>query len=138
MNINYNYNFLCTYTDFSNNYYSNLCYQIQLLQAFNMQKYDEFILNKNIQSMFVLLKDNLEIKNILLLLSKKITNLSFLNIFNKEEQIYLNYQLLFSYDYFYIFHKCFSNYLKHNNINNINNNNNNKYFENLYLYIERM
>ena len=98
MNINYNYNFLCTYTDFSNNYYSNLCYQIQLLQAFNMQKYDEFILNKNIQSMFVLLKDNLEIKNILLLLSKKITNLSFLNIFGSTIPEFTFVKILNSFD----------------------------------------
>lgn len=131
MNINYNYNFLCTYTDFSNNYYSNLCYQIQLLQAFNMQKYDEYILNKNIKKIFYVLEDNLEIKKIIILLSKKNSNLSFLNIFNKEEQAYFNYQLLFSYDYFHIFHKCFSNYLKHNHIKN-------NYFENLYLYIERL
>ena len=43
MAINYNNNFITTYKSFEEPYYSDLCYKIQLLQAFNMIKYDEFI-----------------------------------------------------------------------------------------------
>ena len=44
-NMNYNTRLICTYKKFDTDYYCNLCYQIQLLQVFDMLKYDEFILN---------------------------------------------------------------------------------------------
>ena len=52
MPINYNTNFLCTYKSFSDSYYSNLCYQIQLLQAFNMKLYNATQLSNNINSCY--------------------------------------------------------------------------------------
>ena len=52
-NINYNLDFLCTYKSFNENYDSNLCYQIQLLQAFNMNKYDEYQTNDLLLKHFV-------------------------------------------------------------------------------------
>ena len=57
-NINYNYELILTYKMFNKEEDSNLCYQIQLLQAFNMLKYDDFILQKNIESIYELLKND--------------------------------------------------------------------------------
>ena len=48
MTVNYNTQFLCTYKSFSDNYYSNLCYQIQLLQAFNISLCKLWYLLKNL------------------------------------------------------------------------------------------
>ena len=70
--INYNYSFICTYKELNQDYYSNLCYQIQLLQVFNMDKYDEYILQKNIESVYIFLRDNNYIKEIFKLLQEKL------------------------------------------------------------------
>lgn len=108
--INYNSDIVCTYRDFSNNYYSNLCYQIQILQIFNMIKYDDFILNKNIEAIYLILKNDEMILNTLKVFESKYSEIAMMSglVGNK----YLLFQLLFSYDYFDNFHKCFSKYLK--------------------------
>ena len=51
-NINYNSQFICIYRHYDEFEYQNLCYQIQLLQAFNMMKYDEYILQKNVERIY--------------------------------------------------------------------------------------
>ena len=126
-NINYNTNFLCTYRNFQEDYYSNLCYQIQMLQALNMDKYDGFILSVNIQKVYYFLQNNNEIIYILKLLKEKYrtTNMVFF-IQDNDDALF---QLLLSYDYFDIFHKCLINYIKdklNNDFNEIK-----KYFDEL-------
>ncbi len=108
-NINYNKKFICTYKSFEEDYYSNLCYQIQLLQAFNMMYYDEYILTKNIEKIFSYLRDYREIIEILQLLLEKYKYTNFYILF-KDEPIAL-FQLVFSHNYFDVFHKCFINYI---------------------------
>ena len=130
-NINYNYEFLCTYKSLDEDYYRNLCYQIQLLQAFNMNKYEDFILSKNIEKLYYCLKDYYEIDIILLSLKEnyKNTNMAFFI----ENNVLALFQLLLSYEYFDIFHKCLINYIKDKkqktdiSIKNINK----KYFDEL-------
>jgi hypothetical protein len=110
--INYNLDFICTYKEFDDNYYANLCYQIQLLQAFNMTKYDEFIINNNIEKTYLYLRDNEEIKKIINILSTKHGEILLMCGNNKELVNIVLFQLLFSFDYFEIFHKCLVNFLK--------------------------
>ena len=110
--INYNLDFLCTYKGFDDNYYANLCYQIQLLQSFNMSKYDEFIINNNIEKTYLYLRDNEEIKKIINILSTKHGEILLMCGNNKELENIVLFQLLFSFDYFEIFHKCLVNFLK--------------------------
>lgn len=110
--INYNLDFLCTYKEFDDNYYANLCYQIQLLQSFNMSKYDEFIINNNIEKTYLYLRDNEEIKRIINILSKKHGEILLMCGNNKDLENIVLFQLLFSFDYFEIFHKCLVNFLK--------------------------
>ena len=110
--INYNLDFLCTYKSFNENYDSNLCYQIQLLQAFNMSKYDEFIINNNIEKTYLYLRDNEEIKKIINILSTKHSQIQIICVNNKELENIVLFQLLFSFDYFDVFHKCLVNFLK--------------------------
>ena len=140
MNVNYNYNFLTTYKSFEEEYYSDLCYKIQLLQAFNMMKYDDFIIQKNIQKLYNFLKENKELKVIYEILSKNnkqyelIKELILNDKTNKElSEDIINlffFQILFSFDYFNIMHKCLSKYLK-DLLENQNNNINSLYFEEL-------
>lgn len=129
-NINYNSQLVLTYKMFKKEEDSNLCYQIQLLQAFNMLKYDDFILQKSIESVYIILQNNETIKSILLIISEKMKSYELFNLKNGKN-IFL-FQLLFSYNYFESFHKCFINY-----INDFRNNNTLKqdYFEELKTFI---
>lgn len=123
----YNSEFLCTYKSFDNEHDSNLCYQIQMLQAFNMLKYDSVIINNRIETCYNYLSNHEEIKSILNILLEKCknTNLTFIN-----NNIIL-FQLFFSYNYFDVFHKCFSNYL-----NNYDAEMHQTYFDELKKYIK--
>jgi hypothetical protein len=109
-NMNYKYDFLCTYKllETEETDCANLCYQTQLLQALNMKNYDDFIITKNIEALYFFLKDNNEVISLLLALKEKYKNSSM--AFFIENEITL-FQLLFSYDYFDIFHKCLSKYI---------------------------
>lgn len=112
MTTNYNKSFICTYKNFDDEYNSNLCYQIQLLQVFNMNKYDEYILQTNIENLYIFLRDNINIIKICELFKKKYTNLSFLNTQSNDLENLIFFQILFSYDYFDLFHKQLIDYFK--------------------------
>jgi hypothetical protein len=108
-NINYNNEFLCTYKSLDEEYYQTLCYQIQILQALNISKYDEVIISNHIEKIYYFLQNYYEIDSILLALKEKYKNTSIaLVIENNNSALF---QMLFSYDYFDIFHKCLSHYL---------------------------
>jgi hypothetical protein len=80
----------------------NIMYQIQLLQAFGMHKFDEDKINEKVLQLYQTLKDCDEVKEIL------------------EEGIKANPQMemthvimfmcLFSYHFFELFHKCLIDY----------------------------
>ena len=110
-NINYNSQLVLTYKMFKKEEDSNLCYQIQLLQAFNMLKYDDFILQKNIKSIYELLKNDNNINKILVIISEKMKTYELFNLINQNEKNIFLFQLFFSYNYFETFHKCFINYI---------------------------
>ncbi len=132
-NINYNYELILTYKMFNKEEDSNLCYQIQLLQAFNMLKYDDFILQKNIESIYELLKNDNNINEILVIISEKMKTYELFNLINQNEKNIFLFQLLFSYNYFETFHKCFINYI--NDFKNNTLNKNNDYFEELKTFV---
>ena len=108
-NINYNNELILTYKMFKKEEDSNLCYQIQLLQAFNMLKYDDFILQKNIESVYEILKNEKTINEIVILLTEKMKSYELFALANENKIVI--FQLLFSYNYFETFHKCFINYI---------------------------
>ena len=99
-NINYNNELILTYKMFKKEDDSNLCYQIQLLQAFNMLKYDDYILQKNIESVYKLLKNDNNINKILLIISEKMKSYELFNLINQNEKNIFLFQLFFSYNYF--------------------------------------
>jgi len=112
-NMNYKCDFLCTYKLLENQETeetdcANLCYQTQLLQALNMKNYDDFIITKNIEALYFFLKDNNEVVSLMLALKEKYKASSMAFFIENELALF---QLLFSYDYFDIFHKCLSKYI---------------------------
>ena len=128
-NINYNNELILTYKMLKDDD-SNLCYQIQLLQAFNMLKYDDYILQKNIETIYHVIKNDKYIKEILIFLSEKMKAYEFFALQNDNKIV--TFQLLFSYNYFETFHKCFISY-----INDLKKNNTLKqdYFEELKTFV---
>ena len=109
-NINYDYDFLCTYKLHSDDDDRNLCYQLQLLQALKISNYDPTLLITYIDKISFFLQNNTELDAILILLKEKYktTNLAF--IIDECNNCVL-FQMLFSYDYFDIFHKCLCKYI---------------------------
>jgi hypothetical protein len=110
-NMNYNTRLICTYKGFDTDYYCNLCYQIQLLQVFDMSKYDEFILNNKIEICYDILKTNREIREIINIMSQKSAYFMFIQNMMDNAREMIVFQLFFSYDYFDEFHKCFAKYM---------------------------
>ena len=98
----YSADFICTYKMMDDDDDRNLMYQIQLLQAFGMQKFDEGEISEKTLQLYHTLKDCDEVKEIL------------------EEGIKANPQMemthvimfmcLFSYHFFDLFHKCLIDY----------------------------
>tara|TARA_Y100000591_G_C21738561_1_gene648044 strand:- start:250 stop:651 length:402 start_codon:yes stop_codon:yes gene_type:complete len=109
--INYDYDFLCTYHLIENDdNLSSLCYQNQILQAFKLNNFDSQNINYNIQKLYNILRDNEEIKEIIDILSNKLTIFQFLKQNNENIDKSLIFQMLFSYDFFYLFHNSLIKY----------------------------
>ena len=108
--INYNYDILCTYHLIEDEEQSNICYRSQLLQVFKLNNYDDNKINSLISNLYNILKDNEEIKEIIDILSNKLVLFQFFRKNNQKIDNVLVFQMLFSYEYFHIFHKLFSKY----------------------------
>ena len=115
-NINYNSEFLCTYKSMTEEYYQQLCYQIQMLQALNINSYDDTMVTNHIEKIYYFLQNYYEIDIIILALKEKYKNTSI--VFFIENNSSALFQLLFSYDFFDIFHKCLCQYLRDKKQNN--------------------
>ena len=109
-NINYDCGFLCTYKLHTDDDDRNLCYQLQLLQALNIASYDSIILTTHIDKISLFLQNNMELEAILLLLKEKYKDTNIAFMIDEHNKCAL-FQLLFSYDYFDIFHKCLCKYV---------------------------
>jgi len=99
-------------------YYKTLCYQIQILQALNINKYDAMIISNHIEKIYYFLQNCYEIDIILLALKEKYKNTN-ITLFI-ENNVAALFQLLFSYEYFDIFHKCLCKFLIDKRIKNEN------------------
>jgi hypothetical protein len=116
--LNYDYDFLCTYHLIENDdNLSSLCYQNQILQAFKLNNFDSQNINYNIQKLYNVLRDNEEILEILDILSNKLQIFQFLKQNNQKLDNSLIFQMLFSYDYFYLFHNSLIHYKTNKSLN---------------------
>jgi hypothetical protein len=111
--MNYNTTYICTYFDFfeilkTNNpelhkckideieYINNISYRNDILNIFELDKFDETKINEYITKLFETIGTNEIIKNCC-----KILAAQFLC-----EDLLLGFIILFSYDYLYLTHKC--------------------------------
>jgi hypothetical protein len=79
-----------------------LLYQKDLLGVFNVNEFDEDIINKKVRDLYVILKNNDDLLFFMKELSKK-------SIFSNEE---IGLMMFFSFDYMYLSHPCISEYIK--------------------------
>ena len=116
--LTYDLDFLCTYHLIENDdNLSSLCYQNQILQAFKLNNYDSQKIDNNIIKLFNILRDDKEILEIIDILSSKLTIFQFLKQNNEKLDNSFIFQMLFSYDYFYLFHNSFIHYKTNKSLN---------------------
>ena len=116
--LTYDYNLLCTYHLIENDEnLSSLCYQNQLLQVFKLNNYDSQKIDNNIIKLFNILRDDEEILEIIDILSNKLTIFQFLKQNNQKLDNSFIFQMLFCYDYFYLFHNSFIHYKTNKSLN---------------------
>lgn len=116
--LTYDYDFLCTYHLLGNDdNLSNICYQKQLLQVFKLNNYDSQKIDNNIIKLFNILRDDKEILEIIDILSSKLTIFQFLKQNNEKLDNSFIFQMLFAYEYFYLFHNSFIHYKTNKSLN---------------------
>ena len=108
--------FICTYHMIDDKEDSDLLYKIQLLQAFDLKDFDENKIIKEQNIIFEKWNQHKQIYNLILLLKEKY------KLYSNDDNII--FQLLFSYDYFYIFLAClrelyYNNQIQDNNYNKL-------------------
>lgn len=93
--------YICTYKEITEDGedevgLKQMCYQLQLLQAFNMIEFDDKEIDKNITNTYTQLKDVSFVHELIMK-----------NPYNSQlVDPELVFRTLFSYDYFDMFHKC--------------------------------
>ena len=115
-----NTNFSCTYHLIKENYEDSLMlYKIQFLQIFNLEEYNDDLVNKKVYELYEILKDNEIIKNLIEKNNIGITDENDNddnddnndNNDNNDNKL-IKFMLYFRYDTMYIFHKIISKILE--------------------------
>ena len=106
----YDYSFLCTYQHIENKDNSNLCYQLQFLQAFRMPEYE----SEQIENVTTNLYEELKEEPSFITLVGKLKNrmekkMHYVGFLNGTEENSLSdsdiFCFVFCYEYFYKFHE---------------------------------
>jgi len=88
--------FICTYKLINDNIQeSNMLYQIQLLQSFNLSQFDEKLINQKIETIYNQIKNHTQIIQLINLVKEKNDKVSLDNN--------ILFKILFCYDYFDLF-----------------------------------
>ena len=103
--------YICTYKDITEEGedeigLKQMCYQLQLLQAFNMYEFDDNEIDKNITHVYTQLKD-------ISFVQELIMKNPYSNHLVDQDMVF---RTLFSYDYFDLFHKCLVYYYNNKSI----------------------
>ena len=123
---NYQTDILCTYKLVDDEYEQEELYRIQLLQIFNLEDYDDTLVNVITKELYEKLLKNAENKNNdfkeLLNKAKENNELAFMLAIvcpegeKDDDYELLLFRLLFKFEYFDLFHKCISEYLRNNGV----------------------
>lgn len=106
ISINYIADFVCTYNLIDNLSESNALYQIQILQAFNLNNFDDKIINKTTEQLYEKYKNNTYIEQIIASTNK--------GIIDDNLTLFL---MCFGYKTFYLFHSILCSIINESEIN---------------------
>lgn len=117
----YQADFICTYKLMDDEYDQEQLYRIQLLQAFDLNEWDDIKINSTIEELYGLFSDNNEFKEIFKKARQNENIMEMLDILklSGEENLEENdiiFKLLFKFEYFDLFHRCIVDYLLNNTI----------------------
>lgn len=109
----YKTDFICTYKMMDTDEDREMLYRIQLLQAFDLDKWDKFIINITLEELYNSMSND---KGLALILSQisTVKDLQFLinnNELETDKNILL-FNLLFQYEYFDLFHNCILGFMR--------------------------
>ena len=115
----YQTDFICTYKLMDDEFTDDL-YQIQILQAFNLEKWDDNFINTLCFDLYMILTKSDTIFRDIIERAKK--NIDITNIYDSiidkddKEDDKIIFALLFTYDYFDLFHKCICEYMRNGKV----------------------
>lgn len=104
----YQSDFICTYHKLNDLDESDILYKVQLLQAFNLNEWNDELVNKEVHNLYGILKSNPDFDSLLKLCPFYIEG-------GDNE---MNFMYLFSYNTFYLLHDWLSYYLKDKEVSN--------------------
>ena len=117
--LNYQTDFICTYKLMDEEFTDDL-YKIQILQAFNLEKWDDNLVNSLCFELYTLLTKSDIIFRDIIEKAKKNINIKNIHDIVIEDSIddddKIIFALLFTYDYFDLFHKCICEYMRNGEI----------------------
>jgi len=113
----YQSDFLCTYKKMESDTDKDELYQIQLLQAFDINSWDDIVVNNTVSELYKLMLHDKSLQEILLKLSEReeIQMLINMNLdssdVNFERELFI-FSLLFQYNLFDLFHNCIIDFMR--------------------------
>jgi hypothetical protein len=117
--LSYQTDFICTYKLIDEEFTDDL-YQVQLLQAFNLEKWEDIVINSLCFELYTLLTNsNIVFRDII---EKAKHNTDIKNIYDSvidkdgEDDDKIIFTLLFTYEYFDLFHKCICEYMRNGKV----------------------
>jgi len=107
-----------------NEYDQEQLYRIQLLQAFDLNEWDDEKINMTIEKLYAQLFNQLEFKEIFVKARQNPSIIEMLDLFmlSGEERLDENdiiFKLLFKFEYFDLLHRCIVDYLLTNTISSV-------------------
>jgi len=120
----YQPDFICTYKFMDNEYDQEQLYRIQLLQAFDLNEWDDEKINMTIEKLYAQLFNQIEFKEIFVKARQNPSIIEMLDLFmlSGEERLDENdiiFKLLFKFEYFDLLHRCIVDYLLTNTISSV-------------------
>jgi hypothetical protein len=117
----YQADFVCTYKLMDNEYDQEQLYRIQLLQAFNLNEWDDAKINRIIADLYMVINNEGLFKEVFIKarLNKNIMEMLDILKLSGEEKLDENdiiFSLLFKFEYFDLLHRCIVDYLINNSI----------------------
>jgi hypothetical protein len=116
----YQADFICTYKFMENEEDQEQLYRIQLLQAFDLNEWNDEIINAKMEELYQTVAN--EFKTIFIKARENKNINQILSIFKLNGEMEDNdiiFKALFNYDYFDLIHRCLVDYFLNNTINSI-------------------